>query len=607
MCTSIIGAGFSINTHFVVFHAFFTVNVLCHMEERQFLFRVWYIMDVVVPQSRQSYVYCQPGPLCGKPGGFINKEDLRGSIEELMKEVQARAGVMKCRDVLLTDTELNVKAEILLSKLKHSDMMFTFLSGFASSVARSQPRMAKEQEDVKSAQSLVNKERKRACASIVQCLLNKKPITTNTLLEDHNRYEYEGEMFTMYRFLCHNAENSVKQIVEFAVDDFNVKLFYEILESQGVKLCERYLVKEHFKTIKNVAGAVLWLFYLYPSATDYTREFYKEVVEGKCQVDTAAKCWLLKHVVTPLLMGEAEISPGNATFLITKARNPFLEGAVIKAVTKQATGAHNGTQTALITAVQEMASRNQAIRHAINVARGRTVTNMEELTECQFVHVLKSSLQYAGCDLVKQTEKKHHYIVKGKHYLLALALCTRAFRRNLISIYDGVAHRNTFSLQPPPVTYLLMQALELYQDCGVKLSTKDMITWEMPQELRDMKSKLDRWHEGMNEISMALSREDICWDVSDFDSLVYASGMTVTSLLRQVMELQAKDCAIEQERFMRRATDVVVEDEASLDVGTEIRLPPCPFIDGKARERDDASAEDKEGFNCISDMTEATY
>ncbi len=69
-------------------------------------------MDVVVQQSRQSFVYCQPGPLCGKPGGFINKEDLRGSIEELIKEVQAHAGITKCRDVLLTKPELDVKAEI---------------------------------------------------------------------------------------------------------------------------------------------------------------------------------------------------------------------------------------------------------------------------------------------------------------------------------------------------------------------------------------------------------------------------------------------------------------------------------------------------------------
>ncbi len=224
-----------------------------------------------------------------------------------------------------------------------------------------------------------------------------------------------------------------------------------------------------------------------------------------------------------------------------------------------------------------------------------------------FFHVSKSSLQYAGCELVKQKGKKHHYIVNGKHFLLALALCTRAFRRNLISIYDGIAHRNTFNLQPPPLTYLLMQALELYQDCGVKLSTKANLTWEMPQELHEMKSKLDRWHDGMNGISVALSKEDICWDASDFDSLVDASGMTVTSLLRRVTELQAMDRAAEQERFMRRATDVVVAEEASLDVGTEIRLPPCPIIDGEARERDDASADDKEGFSYISDMTEATY
>ncbi len=98
----------------------------------------------------------------------------------------------------------------------------------------------------------------------------------------------------------------------------------------------------------------------------------------------------------------------------------------------------------------------------------------------------------------------------------------------------------------------------------------------------------------MNEVSIALSREDICWDLSDSDSLMDASGPTVTSLLRWVTELQARDRVAEQECFMRRATEVVVEDEASLDLGTKIRLPPCPFIDGEARERDDASAEDEE-------------
>ncbi len=105
--------------------------------------------------------------------------------------------------------------------------VFTFLSGFASSVARSQPRMVEEQEEVKSAQSLVYKGRKRAWASIAQCLLNKKPITMNLLLEDHNRYEYKDEMFTMYQFICRYAENSIKQIVDYAVDDFNVKQFYK--------------------------------------------------------------------------------------------------------------------------------------------------------------------------------------------------------------------------------------------------------------------------------------------------------------------------------------------------------------------------------------------
>ncbi len=229
----------------------------------------------------------------------------------------------------------------------------------------------------------------------------------------------------------------------------------------------------------------------------------------------------------------------------------------MKVVTKQANGAHDRTQSPLISAVRELASRNEAIRHAINVARGKTISNIEELTECQFFAVLKNCLQYAGCELVKH-DKKNHFIVKGKHYLLALVLCTRAFRQNLISIYDGIAHQNTFGLHPPLVTYLLMQALELYQDCGVMLSAKEMLTWDMPLELLQMKTKLDRWHKGVNEVSVALTREDICWDVSETDTLMEASGPMVTSLLRRVTELQAMDHVAEQEHFIRRATEVVV-------------------------------------------------
>lgn len=62
----------------------------------------------------------------------------------------------------------------------------------------------------------------------------------------------------MYQFLAQNASNSIKQISDYAVDDFNANLFYQILESQGVKLMERCLLKQHYKLMKDVVGSVLW-------------------------------------------------------------------------------------------------------------------------------------------------------------------------------------------------------------------------------------------------------------------------------------------------------------------------------------------------------------
>ena len=52
------------------------------------------------------------------------------------------------------------------------------------------------------------------------------------------------------------------------MDKFHAKLFYNIVESQGEKVVGG-MVKDWDKLLKWIAGSVTWLFYLYPSATDY--------------------------------------------------------------------------------------------------------------------------------------------------------------------------------------------------------------------------------------------------------------------------------------------------------------------------------------------------
>jgi hypothetical protein len=67
--------------------------------------------------------------------------------------------------------------------------------------------------------------------------------------------------------------------------------------------------------------------------------------------------------------------------------------------------------------------------------------------------------------------------VKGRPYLLALAMCAKAFCHNLINQYDRMAQRLTFRASPPPVIHLLLQALEIYDDCGKRLAKMEGVTW----------------------------------------------------------------------------------------------------------------------------------
>ena len=62
VCTSVIGAGFSISAHFHSFHGFLFNNILNHQEEKQFIRRLRFVMENIIPgRVRQSYLYIEKG------------------------------------------------------------------------------------------------------------------------------------------------------------------------------------------------------------------------------------------------------------------------------------------------------------------------------------------------------------------------------------------------------------------------------------------------------------------------------------------------------------------------------------------------------------------
>lgn len=68
------------NTHFVSFQAIFTSNILCH-KERASVLVLAALRDEPSHIPMLEVLFCQPGFLDGKPDGFVDKEDLRTSIQ----------------------------------------------------------------------------------------------------------------------------------------------------------------------------------------------------------------------------------------------------------------------------------------------------------------------------------------------------------------------------------------------------------------------------------------------------------------------------------------------------------------------------------------------
>ncbi len=81
VCTSVIGAGFSINTHFVAFHAFLLTGILSFDEEQQLIQRLRLVLDTVpVNATRQSYVFIEKSR--GKP---VSNARISENSVEMMK------------------------------------------------------------------------------------------------------------------------------------------------------------------------------------------------------------------------------------------------------------------------------------------------------------------------------------------------------------------------------------------------------------------------------------------------------------------------------------------------------------------------------------------
>jgi hypothetical protein len=226
VCTSIISAGFSINTHFIKFIAFFSNNILCHLEVEQLICCVRFeLIDRMVPTCRQSYVYVQKGPGCQKVIGGIHVPSIREHFNEFIKVISQHVGRLPHGDLLLCYMECDVYCEGKLSRLKHSQLFIDWLLSFSFKITEAPPITEEDTQTVISIQCKLKKVGTKSLKMLVHYLINNKPLRKDTMLEDMEVFAYESEMYTMLQFYLFKAGDSIKQISDFAADEFHSNLF----------------------------------------------------------------------------------------------------------------------------------------------------------------------------------------------------------------------------------------------------------------------------------------------------------------------------------------------------------------------------------------------
>jgi hypothetical protein len=129
VCTSVIGAGFSINRHFESFHAFCCCDILTFQEETQFIQRLRFLLqDVPAAAIRQSYLYVQQGR--GSQQDFAKVRINFEHVRQILISNAASGGQREFRPVTpitaLADTEARVHTERSATRSLHPWLWITY-------------------------------------------------------------------------------------------------------------------------------------------------------------------------------------------------------------------------------------------------------------------------------------------------------------------------------------------------------------------------------------------------------------------------------------------------------------------------------------------------
>ena len=139
--TSVIGVGFSINTHFISFHAFLTNRILNHDDEKQFIRRLrFFITSLPRGAIRQSYLFVEKG--CGTRMEFHRVLEDYAMVRKLLM-AEARVGLETVG--LLEETQAQVRVETSYSRLHHDTLWMEWGKSVESEFVAMEGEEAEEQ------------------------------------------------------------------------------------------------------------------------------------------------------------------------------------------------------------------------------------------------------------------------------------------------------------------------------------------------------------------------------------------------------------------------------------------------------------------------------
>lgn len=328
VCTSVVGAGFSIACHFYGFHAFLFNNILPFNEEQQFIRRLRYVItEIPMSAIRDSYIWVQKG--CGvKSDRNIISDDF-----ECMrtKVIMARVG-LGCME-LMRETQITCVAEKSESNAKHDVLWQEWGKGIESAFdpfAEPCEASTKGSEKLQKHFTEWVKQRKTHISDLVLSKLNKS--------EDCDGLTEQEDVIAL-------EISSAMELHRKTTANHQVKTFKEAFndEQLGKNLLKHYCTDKQFKSVTgnesslcSVIGLVmnlgLWLEWVYKDvSSDSTATYWTHVMRNKKYQSQEmyrrfAFFALMDRVVMDLLCPVHEDTPVLPSYLMSAGTTPFFTG-----------------------------------------------------------------------------------------------------------------------------------------------------------------------------------------------------------------------------------------------------------------------------------------